>query len=78
MVDVPDLFLGTFVNSEREQHWCKHCERTFTFRCSSFENRALLLECPTCFWRHPRQFEAGVAIHCEITKMVSPVLVKGQ
>lgn len=72
------LLLAAVVTINADEHYCKHCERTFLVRISKFENRAMLLECPRCHWQHPRQFEAGIAVHCDINRMLTPARVKGE
>ncbi len=59
-----------------EKFYCKHCDTTFARHIQEFESRALLIECPACHWLHPRQFEAGVAIHCDINKMIDPTVLR--
>lgn len=45
--------------------WCKHCKTEFLIRFSVALYGDALVICPTCGWKHPRQFEAGLAVSCE-------------
>jgi len=48
----------------REPHYCKWCETTFMIRVPLFYTGDAIVKCG-CGTRHPRQFEAGVAISCD-------------
>jgi hypothetical protein len=45
--------------------WCKHCRSEFFITFDDGLTGDALIRCPTCGWRHPRQFVNGVAVSCD-------------
>lgn len=62
---------------DRDEHYCKLCQRSFFIKVDEEENRAVFLECPSCLKPHFRQFKDGTAIHCDITRRTNePVTLR--
>ena len=50
-----------------EAHYCKHCGVTFPIRVPIMYCGDAIIECD-CGWKHPRQFDDGIAYSCDLPK----------
>lgn len=60
-----DAEIKVEMNKTSEPFWCKECENSYWLTTSPAWNGDVIIEC-RCGKDHHRQFEAGVAISCEV------------
>ncbi len=46
-------------------HYCKHCDTSFAITVPSFYTGDAIIKYE-CGWDHPRQFEFGIAVSCDL------------
>ncbi len=51
---------------EDQTHYCQYCRTDFFIRPPLCYTGDAIIKCPNCGKDHHRQFEAGIAVSCEV------------